>query len=104
MKVIAGDVTDPLLPKGKLDMIFIISSYHHFDDPVELMKNARQALKKDGKVAIGEWVKKKNSSLGEGRTPEKLEEEMNKAGYKLEKVDKSLEENGIYLYLFAKRN
>ena len=103
VKVVAGDINDPMLPRGKLDLIFVISSYHHFDDPVELMKNARQALKQAGKVAIGEWVKKKDSSHGEGRTPETLEEDMSKAGYKLVKVDKSLEESGMYLYLFGKK-
>jgi len=33
---------------GELDFIFIISTYHHFDDPVTLLRNARASLKPDG--------------------------------------------------------
>ena len=56
VETILGDVADPKLPEGELDLIFIISSYHHFSDPVTLMRNARSALKPDGIVAIGEWL------------------------------------------------
>ena len=99
VRVILGDVTDPMLPKGKLDLIFIISSYHHFEDPVALMKKAGESLKPGGKVAIGEWVKE-GRDLFEGRSPEQLEKEMKEAGYKLEKIDKSLKGSDMYLYLF----
>ena len=48
VETILGDVIDPKLPEGELDLIFIISSYGHFSDPVALMRNARPALKPDG--------------------------------------------------------
>ena len=51
---ILGEVTEPKLPQGELDLVFVISSYHHFADPVALMRNARPALKPTGIVAIGE--------------------------------------------------
>ncbi len=67
VETIIGNVDDPKLPKNKLDLIFIISSYHHFSDPVTLMKNARSSLKSDGKIAIGEWFSPS------GTSPELLE-------------------------------
>ena len=50
---ILGDVTDPKLPENTLDLIFIISAYHHFDDPVALLRNARPSLKPDR--YSGDW-------------------------------------------------
>ena len=40
VEAILGGVTQPKLPDNTMDVIFIISTYHHFDDPVELMKNS----------------------------------------------------------------
>ena len=99
VETIVGDVRDPKLPEGRLDRIFIISSYHHFDDPVALLKKARAALKPDGKLAIGEWFP---APGGEGTTPEKLKEQMAAAGYVFEKMDTFLQDNRLYLYLFKR--
>jgi len=99
VETIIGGFTDPKLPKNSLDLIFVISSYHHFDDPVTLMKNARPALKPTGRVAIAEWVPPKEGRGG-GTTPETMRAQMESAGYVLERIDKSLEANRLYIYLF----
>ena len=92
VETILGDVTDPKLPQGELDVIFVISSYHHFADPVKLMRNARSALKADGKLAIGEWIR--------ATSTEQMETQMNAAGYTLERIEKFLEKNNLYIYIF----
>jgi ubiquinone/menaquinone biosynthesis C-methylase UbiE len=79
---ILGDVRDPRLPAGELDLIFVVSSYHHFKDPVALMRNARPALKADGRLAVAEWLPW-NKDDREGTTPENMEAQMKAAGYKL---------------------
>lgn len=89
---IVGDVTDPKLPRGELDFIFVISSYHHFSDPTALLRNARPALKPDGVLAIGEWL---NST-----SPQQVEAQVTAAGYTLERTETFLEENGLYIYVF----
>jgi ubiquinone/menaquinone biosynthesis C-methylase UbiE len=96
---ILGEETEPRLPEGELDLIFVISSYHHFSDPIALMRNARSALKPTGIVAIGEWLPR-NSNSTECRTPEQIEGEMKKAGYSLERIEKFLEKNNMYIYIF----
>ena len=102
VETILGDVTDPKLPEGKLDLIFVISSYHHFDDPVALMRKARPALKPDGILAIGEWLPREgNSSYS---TPEEMEAQMNKAGFTLDRIDTFLEKNNMYIYIFRIAN
>jgi ubiquinone/menaquinone biosynthesis C-methylase UbiE len=100
VETIVGGVTDPRLPEGELDLIFIVSAYHHFADPVELMRNARQALRPDGRVAIVEWLPEREGDP-EGRTPERMESEMSEAGYRLIKTDPRLEENNLMIYLFS---
>lgn len=92
VEIILGDVTDPKLPDAELDAIFIISSYHHFQDPVELLKNARSGLKPEGIVAIGEWIK--------STAPAQVKAQVIAAGYKLDRIDTFLEKNGLYIYIF----
>ncbi len=92
VETILGDVTDPKLPQGELDVIFVISSYHRFEYPVKLMRNARPALKPDGMLAIGEWIWTVS--------PEQMETQMNAAGYSLERIEKFLEKNNFYIYIF----
>jgi len=99
VEAILGDPTDPKLPAGKLDLIFVISSYHHFGDPVTLMGKARAALRPTGRLAIAEWVPEKDGQ-GEGTPPERMAAQMEKAGFVLERIDKSLEANELYIYLF----
>jgi len=89
---VLGDVTDPRLPEGELDFIFVISSYHHFSDPTTLLRNAGSALKPDGMVAIGEWL--------QSTSPEEIEAEMNAAGFTLERTETFLEANNLYIYVF----
>jgi ubiquinone/menaquinone biosynthesis C-methylase UbiE len=99
VEVVLGDPDDPKLPAGKLDLIFVISSYHHFDDPVALMRKAGMALKPTGRLAIAEWIPTKDNG-GAGTAPEKMRIQMEEAGFILERVDGSLEANGLNIYLF----
>jgi len=92
VETILGEVSDPKLPDGELDFIFVISAYHHFDDPVALLGAARASLKPDGMLAIAEWLR--------STSPEKMEAQMTDAGYRLERTETSLEENGLYIYVF----
>jgi len=102
VETVLGEMADPKLPAGALDLIFVISSYHHFGDPVALMRNARQALKATGLLAIAEWVPAKDGR-GEGTTPEKMTAQMEAAGFVLERIDKSLETSDLFIYLFRPR-
>jgi ubiquinone/menaquinone biosynthesis C-methylase UbiE len=99
VETVLGDTTDPKLPAGELDRIFVISSYHHFSDPVALMRNARPALKPTGRLAIAEWIPEKDGR-GEGTPHERMRAQMENAGFVLERIDKSLEKNELYIYLF----
>jgi ubiquinone/menaquinone biosynthesis C-methylase UbiE len=49
ISIIRGEEKDPLLPENRLDMIFTVNCYHHFSDPVALLKNARPAGGRGGR-------------------------------------------------------
>lgn len=95
---ILGEENDPKLPSGELDMIFIISSYHHFSDPVKLLKTARPSLKPEGVLAIVEWMPRPERNY---KTPAQIEREMKTAGYRLKKKDPLLKENNLMVYIFS---
>lgn len=99
VEAILGEVTNPKLPEGELDLIFIISAYHHFEDPVALLRNARSALKPDGKLVIVEWFPRDENDY-EGTAPEQMENQMSAAGYKLERIETFLKANKMYIYVF----
>ena len=97
--VVRGDVNDPKLPAGLLDLIWVVSSYHHFDDPVALLRQARSALKADGRLAIGEWISI-NEVGRHGTTSENIIKQMESAGYVLERIETFLKANNFLIYLF----
>jgi len=99
VETVLGDVMDPKLPAGSLDLIFVISSYHHFDDPVKLLRNAKPALKPTGILAVGEWLPEDKDS-GEGTPPELMTTQMKEAGYKLDRIETFLKANNMYIYIF----
>ena len=99
VETIVGDLTDPKLPEGELDLIFIISAYHHFEDPVALMQKARAGLKPDGKIAIGEWFPTDENPRS-GTPPETLEAQLKAAGFTLERTETFLKENRMNIYIF----
>jgi SAM-dependent methyltransferase len=99
VETIEGDVTDPKLPEKELDLIFIVSSYHHFADPVPLLRNARSALKTDGKLAIVEWLPWSENDR-EGTTAEDMEAQMKAAGYKRVRTETLSEAKPLNIYIF----
>ena len=100
VEVILGDVTDPKLPPGRLDLIWIVSSYHHFDDPVALLRRARSALKPGGRLAIGEWITIRESRTARHDTSENIIRQVESAGYPLERTETFLKENNFLIHLF----
>ncbi|MFO7981491.1 MAG: class I SAM-dependent methyltransferase [Candidatus Aminicenantes bacterium] len=103
VEIILGEETDPKLPRGEVDIIFVVSSYHHFDDPVSLLRNARSALKPEGKLAVVEWIPW-NRNDREGTPPAKLEEEMKAAGYRLERLESLDLAKKLNIYIFRVEN
>jgi ubiquinone/menaquinone biosynthesis C-methylase UbiE len=101
VEVILGDVADPKLPAGRLDLIWIVSSYHHFADPVALLRCARTALHPSGRLAIGEWITIREAGRRDV-TPETIIRQAESAGFRRERTLTFLRENNFLIHLFSR--
>jgi len=94
---IRGKEDDPLFPENKMDMIFIVNSYHHFSHPEQLLKNAYPALKSSGTLVIIDGVPGRGFS-GHSTPQEDLVTQMEKAGFHFDRVAAELEKDNIYIF------
>lgn len=101
VEIVLGGETDPMLPAGALDLIWIVSSYHHFVDPVALLRRARPALKPGGRLAIGEWIVIHEGGR-RGNSPAGIIRQVESAGYALERQEDFLRANNFMIYLFRR--
>jgi hypothetical protein len=67
------------------------------------MRNARSALKTDGKLAIVEWLPWSENDK-EGTTAEDMEAQMKAAGYKLIHTETLSEAKPLNIYIFYPDN
>ena len=85
--VILGRYEDPLLPDGQIDLLFTSNTYHHIEDRRDYFQRLHADLRPDGRVAILElndvsWFPR---TFGHHTDPEVIIEEMEEAGYVLER-------------------
>jgi len=95
---ILGEVTNPKLPEGMMDVIYMINSYHHISDVVPLMKNIIPSLKPGGKFVIIENEPGKSGWNSHTTPKEKLLRETKEAGFQLVKMIDILDEDMIYVF------
>lgn len=98
VEVIVGEVLDPRLPAGALDLVFMINVYHHAEDPVTLLRNALPSLKPGGTLAIVECDPVKTGWDDHGCThPEEMPRQLERAGYEMVRVETFLEQDNIFI-------
>ncbi len=77
---------DPYLPRGRVDRVLIVDTYHHIDARLDYFRGMRDALTPGGRVAIVDFHKK---PLPVGPPPEHkltrefVVDEMKQAGWRL---------------------
>ena len=97
--IIRGEERDPLLPENKLDMIFIVNTYHHISHPVQILKNAHPALKTTGTLVIIDGVPGKYGGDSSHTTPQdELISQAKEAGFSFDRVAAELERDNIYIF------
>jgi ubiquinone/menaquinone biosynthesis C-methylase UbiE len=52
---VLGTLSDPKLPKGKMDLILLVDVYHEFSHPEQMLAAMRDALAPDGLCALVEF-------------------------------------------------
>jgi len=86
---IYGDSFESFYTLKDIDIIFSRNSYHHLADPITYFKNLKQLIKDDGKVVIIDYIKEKRkynfvNLFGHYSDMQVIQEDMKKAGFKLE--------------------
>lgn len=101
IETILGEVTDPLLPDGKIDLVYVINTYHHFDDPVALLAKVIPCLKPGGRLVIIEHDRDKyGDKAGSHCTPQnELIDEAYRAGFILVGIETFLEKDNINIFI-----
>jgi SAM-dependent methyltransferase len=77
---IASRPDDPLLPGGSVDAVLLLKTYHEIQDPVELLKNLRPALRAGAKVGI---IDRNGNAGSHGVDQATVVTEAEQAGYRL---------------------
>lgn len=98
IRTFPGEIDDPLLPPGEADIAIIVSAYHHFEKPVEMLKSTISCLKKNGVLVVVERDPVKTGQTGrESTSREKMTKEAMAAGLQIIKVNyELLESDNIY--------
>lgn len=55
VKPILGDISDPKLPRGSVDLALLVDVYHEFDHPYEMIRAICDSLKPAGRIAFIEF-------------------------------------------------
>jgi SAM-dependent methyltransferase len=95
VETILGEVDDPKYPEGALDMVFMVWTYHYFDQPIAMLKKLILVLKPGGTMAI---VEPNPERWGDhGISPERMRREATQTGFEVVRIDDFLPEDLIFI-------
>ena len=86
-EVVLGRYDDPLLPDGKIDLIFSSNTYHHIEDRPVYFANLQADLAPGGRIAILDHDGRKGwfvKLFGHFVEQDVILDEMGQAGYRLD--------------------
>ena len=102
---IVNTQTDTLLPVESIDLAFLSDTYHHFEQPLSMMKSIHRALRPGGTLVVIDFQKHNHSSAwikdhvrAGGQT---VVEEIGAAGFEPKGKEKLLHDN--YFLRFARQ-
>ncbi len=98
VETILGEVDDPLLPEGELDLVYFINTYHDLEEPVELMRNIIPSLKPGGLLVVIEHDSEKSTSTHHRIVQSLLFKQAESAGYEVVRVETFLERDNINIF------
>jgi ubiquinone/menaquinone biosynthesis C-methylase UbiE len=104
IETIVGEVEDPLLPLGILDMVFIVNAFHDLAKPVELLDNLVHSLKPDAPVVIIDRDPSKfRDPAGHFLTKEEILEAIEQSDFELDRIETFLPQHNIYILRVMKQ-
>jgi len=57
VRTVLGKPDDPRLPDAALDAVLIVDSYYEFEKPLDMLRNVKDSLKPNGRLAIVDYRK-----------------------------------------------
>ena len=102
--LVQGDVDNPRLPPGELDLELMVDVYHEFSAPQTMLRHLRAALKPEGRLVLLEYRKEDPSiPIREDHkmTVAEAKLEVEAEGFTLSQVDESLPRQ--HILVFTKR-
>jgi len=104
IETIVGEVEDPLLPKGILDMVFIVNAFHDLAKPVVLLNKLVPSLKPDAPVVIIDRDPSKfRDPAGHFLTQEEILEAIEQSDFELDRMETFLPQHSIYILKVIKQ-
>jgi len=82
--VVRGELDDPKLPDGEIDLLFTCNTYHHIADRIDYFRRVLVDLAPNGRVAVveydgrGGWFAR---TFGHFTAADEIAREMQEAGY-----------------------
>ena len=98
---VQGDIDDPKLPAGALDLEILVDVYHEFSRPQQMLRHLREALKPGGRLVLLEYRKEDPAvpiRLEHKMTVAEAKLEVEAEGYTLSKIDESLPRQHILIF------
>lgn len=96
VKTILSTPDDPKLPKGSVDAVLILKTYHEIADPVALLQHLRPALDSGARVGI---IDKNGDAANHGISQKIVIEEAARAGYQLSDSYDFVKDDGMDYFL-----
>jgi ubiquinone/menaquinone biosynthesis C-methylase UbiE len=99
ISTILGEVSDPLFPKGELDMVIMMRAFHDFTKPIEWMKNVIPTMKTNAPLVIIDLdPEKADRGWDHFLTKQEILTIMEKTDFELDRIETFLERDNIYIY------
>lgn len=98
VEIVHGEVDDPHFPKGALDMVFMVWTYHFFDQPITMLKKLLPSLKPGGTIVLVEPDPKRGPGGSDhGISPERMRRDAAQAGFEVVRIEDFLSEDLIFI-------
>jgi ubiquinone/menaquinone biosynthesis C-methylase UbiE len=99
IKIVVGEVEDPLFPEKNLDMIVMVYVLHMLEKPVEFLENVRKYVEPGAPLVIIERnTTRERAHYPSFMTNRQILETMGETGFELVRTETFLPRDTIYIY------
>lgn len=99
IRIVAGEVEDPLFPEKNLDMVIMVYVLHEVERPKPFLKNIHKYLKQGGLLVIIERnTNEDRTHFPSFMTKKQIFETVDKTEYELDRIESFLPYDNIYIY------